>query len=57
MTAGYRIVLVYHLVVRGAAAAVLRAAPDFDAQEEQIAAQLRSWEATSRGGRQAGLAA
>ena len=50
VTAGYRIVLVYHLVVRGAAAAVLRAAPDFDAQEEQIAAQLRSWEATSAAG-------
>ena len=50
VTAGYRIVLVYHLVVRGAAAAVLRAAPDFDAQEEQIAAQLRSWETTSAAG-------
>ena len=50
VTAGYRIVLVYHLVVRGAAAAVLRAAPDFDAQEEQIAAQLRSWEASSAAG-------
>ena len=34
VTTGYRIVLVYHLVVRGAAAAVLQAAPDFDAQEE-----------------------
>lgn len=50
VTAGYRIVLVYHLVVRGAAAAVLQAAPDFDAQEERIAAQLRGWEATSAAG-------
>ena len=50
VTAGYRIVLVYHLVVRGAAAAVLRAAPDFDAQEEAIGAQLRSWEAISSAG-------
>ena len=50
VTAGHRIVLVYHLVVRGGAAAVLRAAPDFDAQEEQIAAQLRNWEATSAAG-------
>ena len=50
VTAGHRIVLVYHLVVRGAAAAVLRAAPDFGAQEEQIAAQLRNWEATSAAG-------
>ena len=48
VTAGHRIVLVYHLVVRGAA--VLRAAPDFGAQEEQIAAQLRNWEATSAAG-------
>ena len=50
VTAGHRIVLVYHLVVRGAVAAVLRAAPDFGAQEEQIAAQLRNWEATSAAG-------
>ena len=50
VTAGHRIVLVYHLVVRGAAATVLRAAPDFGAQEEQIAAQLRNWEATSAAG-------
>ena len=50
VTAGHRIVLVYHLVVRGAAAAVLRAAPDFGAQEEQIGAQLRNWEATSAAG-------
>ena len=50
VTAGYRIVLVYNLVVRGAAAAVLRAAPDFGSQEEQIVAQLRSWEATSAAG-------
>lgn len=50
VTAGHRIVLVYHLVVRGAAAAVLRAAPDFGAQEEQIAAELRNWEATSAAG-------
>ena len=50
VTAGHRVVLVYHLVVRGAAAAVLRAAPDFGAQEEQIAAQLRNWEATSAAG-------
>ena len=38
VTAGYRIVLVYHLVVRGAAATVLRAAPDYGSLEEQIAA-------------------
>ena len=50
VTAGHRIVLVYHLVVGGGAAAVLRAAPDFGAQEEQIAAQLRNWEATSAAG-------
>ncbi len=50
VTAGYRIVLVYHLVVRGAAAAVLQAAPDFDAQEEQVADQLRAWEASSSAG-------
>ncbi len=50
VTAGYRIVLVYHLVVRGAAAAALRAAPDFDAQEEQVADQLRAWEASSSAG-------
>ena len=50
VTVGHRIVLVFHLVVRGAAAAVLRAAPDFGAQEEQIAAQLRNWEATSAAG-------
>ncbi len=50
VTAGHRIVLVYHLVVRAAAAAVLRAAPDFGQQEEQIAAQLRNWEATSAAG-------
>ena len=50
VTAGHRIVLVYHLVVRGAAAAVLRAAPDYGAQEEQVAAQLESWEATSAAG-------
>ena len=50
VTAGHRVALVYHLVVRGAAAAVLRAAPDFGAQEERIAAQLRNWEATSAAG-------
>ena len=50
VTAGYRIVLVYHLVVRGAAALVLRAAPDYAAQEDQLAAQLRSWEAASAAG-------
>ena len=50
VTAGYRIVLVYHLVVRGAAAAVLEAAPEFGSQEEQIAAGLGSWEATSAAG-------
>ena len=50
VTDGNRIVLVYHLIVRGAAAAVLRAAPDFGAQEEQIAAQLRDWDATSAAG-------
>ena len=50
VTAGYRIVLVYHLVVRGAAAAVLRAAPDFELQEEAIAARLRSWESASAAG-------
>ena len=50
VTAGYRIVLVYHLVVQGAAAAVLRAAPDYGAQEEQIAAELKRWEATSTAG-------
>jgi len=50
VTAGHRIVLVYHLVVRGAAAAVLRAAPDFGAQEQQIADQLRNWEETSAAG-------
>ena len=33
-----------------AAAAVLQAAPDFGSQEEQIAAQLKSWEATSAAG-------
>ena len=49
VTAGHRIVLVYHLVVRGAAA-VLRAAPDFGAQEQQIADQLRNWEETSAAG-------
>ena len=49
VTAGHRVVLVYHLVVRGAAAAVLRA-PDYGAQEERISAQLRSWEATSAAG-------
>ena len=37
-------------MLRGAAAAVLRAAPDFGAQEEQIVAQLRNWEATSAAG-------
>ena len=50
VTAGYRIVLVYHLVVRGAAAAVLEAAPDFRSQEEHIAARLRHWEANSAAG-------
>jgi predicted 2-oxoglutarate/Fe(II)-dependent dioxygenase YbiX len=50
VTAGYRIVLVYHLVVRGAAAAVLRAAPDFASQEEAIAARLWSWESASAAG-------
>ena len=50
VTVGHRVVLVFHLVVRGAAAAVLRAAPDFGVQEEQIASQLRSWEATSAAG-------
>ena len=50
VTAGHRIVLVYHVVVRGAAAAVLRAAPDFGAQEQQIADQLRNWEETSAAG-------
>ena len=36
--------------MRGGAAAVLRAAPNFGAQEEQIAAQLRNWEETSAAG-------
>ncbi len=50
VTDGYRIVLVYHLVVRGAAAAVLKAAPYYRSQEEQIAARFRNWEATSTAG-------
>ena len=50
VTDGYRIVLVYHLVVRGAAAAVLKAAPCYRSQEEQIAARFRNWEATSTAG-------
>ena len=50
VTDGYRIVLVYHLVVRGAAAAVLKAAPYYRSQEEQIAARLKNWEAISAAG-------
>ena len=50
VTAGYRIVLVYHLVLQGVAAAALRTAPDFGSREEQIAVQLRNWEATSAAG-------
>lgn len=50
VTAGHRIVLVYHMVVRGAAATVLQAAPDYGSQEEQIATEIQRWEATSAAG-------
>ena len=50
VTAGYRIVLVYNLVLQGAAAALLRGAPDCGSQEVRVAAQLRNWEATSAAG-------
>ena len=50
VTAGYRIVLVYHLVLQGAAAATWRNAPHFGSQEERIAVQLRNWEASSAAG-------
>ena len=50
VTAGHRIVLVYHLVLQGAAATTLRIAPELGSQEEQIVAQLRNWEANSAAG-------
>ena len=51
MSAGHRIVLVYHLVLRtGMAAAALRNAPDFSEQEARIAAQLRQWETAATDG-------
>ena len=51
VSAGHRIAMVYHLVLRkGAASGALQTAPDFSAQEERIAAQLRTWETSATAG-------
>ena len=51
MSAGYRIGLVYHLVLRKSAAADrLRSAPDFSAHEARIAAHLRKWATSATDG-------
>ena len=51
VSAGYRIVLVYHLVLRKSAADDrLRSAPDFRAHEARIAAHLREWETSATAG-------
>ena len=51
VSAGYRIGLVYHLVLRKSAADDrLRSAPDFSAYEARIAAHLRKWETSATDG-------
>ncbi len=51
VSAGHRIVLVYHLVLRKSAADDrLRRAPDFGAHEARVAAQLRKWETSATDG-------
>ena len=51
VSAGYRIALVYHLVLhKSGADDRLRSAPDFGAHEARIAAQLRNWETSATDG-------